>query len=863
MAQGAYNKLSTEDMASPAETEIEMEVGGADEMGDEESLSVDPETGEAEIVIETDAEGAQQIMEALIPHNANLAEHLEESALDELGERLHGYYESDKESRSEWYDTLTTGLRRLGIYKGDDAGDAGVQNVTHPLIIEAATQFQARAMAELFPPGGPVKTRILGESTKDTIAQSRRIEDYMNYQLTVEDRGYYDEQDKKYFRLALSGSEFDKQYYCPSERRVVSRWVKSDDFVMPYTCGGLRHAPRYAHKITYTHAQYRRLVAAGFYKDVCGCEPEDGMVDPTDDLVKSPTSDVVAEITGEQVRHAVDDMDRLHVFAEMHIDLDLPGFEYEYPLPYIVTFDLSTKKVLNVYRNWDEGDDNYKRRVWFTQKDMMPGLGAYGFGLIHCIGGIADAATDILQILIDSGAFSSLSGGFKSKDAKINGEVDFVPGQWKDTEMTADELSRAFFPLPYKEPSNVLLTLLGTLTEFGQRFAATTDTMVGDAANSGPVGTTVALIEQGSKVLSGIHKRLHKALGDELINIAKLNGEYLPEAYPYNVGEGAVLRQDFDGRIDVIPVSDPNIFSSAQRIAMAQTALQLAQSMPDIADRRAAALNLLEAVRFPDPEKVFPKPAEAQRADPISEGVFVFLGRPIKAFLDQDHSAHLAVHQLQLQTMQPPMSNALQAHLQEHMAMMTYMQFAQMGAPLPPINFHAESNEPMLPDLPPMIEVQISQQSAMMAQQIMQQQMQAAQAQQAAQQGQAAQPQVDPVQQAAQQEQLRAQQAQLQEERKNQSFALDQQRKDRALAADIDRKDAMQGLSPQLVKQAEEFITETGVPMSPRELAVLAKALGKPFAEVVQSLSRMMQGGQGGSQFAQTTEFANKEGRYR
>ena len=855
-AQSQYNALEG-DALMAVEVEVEQDESTLGSLMEGESIDVGDD---GEIVIVTDAAGAQEVLEAMIPHGANLADHMPEGELDELGQRLHDYYSADDQSRSEWFETFKTGLERLGIYRGDNASDAGVQTVTHPLMIEAATQFQARAMAELFPPDGPVKTKVVGFQSKDKLEQARRVEDYMNYQLTIEDRAYYDEQDKKFFRLALSGCEFDKQYYCPVERRVLSRWVSSDDFVMPYSCSGLLSAPRVTHRIKLSHSQYRRSVAAQMYRDVCECD--ESLVDPTDDIAKSKTGEIIADITGERIQGAVDDTDKVHVLGEMHVDLDLPGFEYEFPLPYIVTFDLGTKRILSIYRNWREGDELFKRRVWFTQKNMMPGLGAYGFGLIHCIGNLADAATDILRILIDSGAFSSLSGGFKSKDAKTKGEISVEPGQWVDTEMSADELSRAFFPLPFKEPSAVLASLLGTLTELGQRFSATTDTMVGDAANSGPVGTTVALIEQGSKVMSGIHKRLHKALGDELLHIAELNGEWLPEMYPYQVaGEQSVLRQDFDGRVDVIPVSDPNIFSSAQRIAMAQTALQLAQSMPDLADRRTAAINLLDAVRFPDPEKIFPKPADAQRADPTTEGVMVMLGRPIKPFLDQAHDAHLMIHQLQMQQMQGPMAAALQAHIQQHMAMMSYMQMAQMGMPLPPLNFDAESNEPMIPELPPEVENQIAMQSAQMMQQMMQMQAQ----QQAQMQAQAtAQEQgQDPRQAMAQEQEAQQMRLMAEQERKNAAFAAEQQRKDAALAADIDRKDASSGLSPQLVKQAEQFIVDNGLQMSARELAVLAKALAKPFNEVVQALSRMQAGDQRASQFAQATDFHQGGARFR
>jgi hypothetical protein len=458
-----------------------------------------------------------------------------------------------------------------------------------------------------------------------------------------------------------------------------------------------------------------------------------------------------------------------------------------------------------------------------------------------------------LRILLDSGAFATLQGGFKSKDSRIKGDVELSPGVWMDTEMTSDELARAFYTPPFKEPSQVLNQLLSTLVDAGQKFAATTETMTGDAATTGPVGTMVAQIEQGAKVFSGIHKRLHKAFGDEFLHIADLNGEYLPDVYPFRVvtgASGSVLRTDFDGRVDVIPVSDPNIFSSAQRLAMAQTALQLAQAMPDIADRRVAAIGLLEAMNFPDAERMFPKKTEAVRMDPVTEASMVVIGKPIKVYLDQNHQAHIAVHKAQAAQMPPQMQPALNAHLQEHMAMAQYMSLMQQGVPLPPVEFYPEVGQQMYPDLSPEIETQIALAAAQAYQKMAMEQ----QAQQQAQQPPPPpeKPQVDP-----------AAQMQAEQQIKEAAFAADQDRKNRALAADVDRRDALAGLEPQLVRQAEEFIQQAGVQMSPRELAVLSKALGKPFTEVVTAVSRMMMEGQGGSQFPQATEFHSQDPRYK
>lgn len=775
------------------------------------------------------AEGEAQVQVIMFGDNLADDDIIDEKELKKIGARIKELVEQDKETRKEWYDTFKKGLQALGIYCPDDETEAGIRRVTHPLLLEAATQFQARAMAELLPPGGPVKTTTVGEESPMIVAQSTRIQRHMNFQLTIEDRTYYDERDQMLFLLAFSGSEFDKQYHNAATGKNVSRWVRCDHFIVPYDAKNLETAPRYTHEIHMSKNDYRRLVAAGFYAD-----DDEGDACETDPI-EAPMTEELATLDGQAKPATVDDDDKDVVLYETHIDYDLPGFEDDYALPFVITVKESTGQVVGIRRNWKETDPLKQKRIWFSHKKFLPGFGFYGFGFLHCIGNLGEAATEILRILLDSGAFATLQGGFKSKDCRLPGTVTLQPGMWLDTEMTADELQRSFYTPPFKEPSQVLFSLLGSIVTAGQKFAATTETMTGDAATTGPVGTMVAQIEQGSKVFSGIHKRLHKAFGDEFIHLAELNGEHLPDAYPFVVDgkDQSVLRSDYDGRIDVIPVSDPNIFSSAQRMAMAQTALQLSTQMPDIADRREAAIGMLTAMRFPSPEKIFPKKQEAKRTDPITEGSMVMMGKPIKAFLDQNHQAHNIVHQMQIQQMPEQQRPAMVAHLMEHAAMQQYLTFMQQGVPLPPVEFYPETGEPMYPDVPPQIEVQISMRAAQVVQQMMQQQ-QAQQAQQAQQEQQAkgGNPQADAA-----------------------AFQADQQRKDQALAAKVDREDAMAGLSPQLVKQAEDFIAQTGVAMSPRELAVLSKAFGKPFTDVVAALSRMVMAGQGGGPAPIATNF--------
>ena len=837
---------------TPGEIEINFGVTPIDEM---EAFTVDPETGDiTESGAEEDAE-ATEIQNAAF--NDNLACCMEEDDLEDIGTSVLEMVKNDIDSRKDWYEKLKEGLQRLGVYNPDSDADTGIAKVTHPLLLEAATQFQARAMTELLPPGGPVKSFIEGLSDEAVQAQASRVERYMNYQLTIEDRSYYDERDQMMFLLPFTGSEFDKQYYCPATERVLSRWVHCDDFIVPYNTKTLEEATRYTHVVRMTGNQLRAAMAAGVYDEVDLGEPV------STDLSEAPLTSKLQELDG-QIKVDTLDADKEYTLYEVHIDYDVEGLVEAVPLPFMITIDSETGKVLSIYRNWKETDRLQRKRIRFTHKKFLPGFGFYGFGLLHCIGNLGDAASEILRILIDSGAFATLQGGFKSIDAKIKGDVILQPGQWQDTEMTADELQRAFYTPPWKEPSPTLEKLLGVLVDAGQRFASTTETMTGDAATTGPVGTMVAQIEQGSKVFSGIHKRLHKAFGDEFLHIAELNGEYLPDAYPYRTQtqEQNVLRADFDGRVDIIPVSDPNIFSSAQRIALAQSAFQMTTQLPDMGDRREAAVQLLTALRYPNPEKIFPKPADAQRVDPLNEGSVMLMGRPIKAFLDQDHTSHMTVHQGQIQGLPPQYHPLMTAHIAEHMAMAQYMKFVMMGVQLPPVKWDAEKTLPMMPNLPPEIETQIAKASA----QAMQQMMQQLQQQQAAQQGQqpqgGANPQADAA--AATQQKLQAQDAEFKQklQHKDAEFQSEQQRKNAELAANVDREDALSGISPDMVKQAQEFITNSGVQMSPRELAVLSKALGAPFDKVIQAISRMQMGGQGAGPVPIVTNFEQNPARF-
>ncbi len=783
----------------------------------------------------------------------NLAEDIDEDELNAIGAELVELVEQDAKDHAKWYATIARGFKKLGIYSDepDTAGElTDATKVFHPLILEAATQFQARAMAELLPPGGPVKVTIIGKQTDEKLAQQLRVEQHMNYQLTVEDRGYYDDKDSMFYRLGFTGSEFDKQWFDPVKGKNRSRWVKCENFLVPVSATSLEDAPRYAEKLSWTRNQFKKLVRAGFYRDLdlpvttAGGEPDE-----------NPITAEVRHLQGEDDVRVVSEKEN-YAFYEVYVDYEVPGDEDPdgIALPYVITVDADTHKVASIYRNWKEDDEAKEKRVWHTHKKFLPGLGFYGWGLFHCIGGLGETATEIVNLLLDAGAFSSLQGGFKSKDIKMKGDVTLTPGEWQDTEMTAEELQKGFYTPPFREPSPTLNVLLGAVTQMGQRFASTTDTMVGDSAPTGPVGTTVALIEQGSKVYTGIHKRLHKAMGDEFIHLADLNGEHLPESYPYQTedDEQYVLKTDYDGRVDIIPVSDPNIFSSAQRLATAQALLQMGGQPGSTLDRYEIDRAMLLALRVPNLDRLQPVPADAPMTDPLTEGVLCLSGRPVKAFEQQNHGAHIAVHQMQIaqfEQMAPDAMQSMQAHLQEHLAMAMYLEYSQrMGAPLPSLNWGVGETEQLAnEEVPPPVQDQIALRAAQIAQQFLQQLM-AQKAQQQAPGGGGEDPQAKA---AAAAQDLQHKDAKFQQEmqHKDAAFKADLERKSVQTQADIARDDFIGDtelkIDPELLAQAKEYVLQTGIQVPPKKLAAASQVLGKPFADVIKALSIMMLQGQG------------------
>jgi len=615
-------------------------------------------------------------------HYSNLAEELENQEVLNIGKSLIKAFEDDKASRKDWEDQYSKGLKMLGVVVEDRQDPfPGASGVHHPLMSEAATQFQARAISEMFPAGGPVKTQIIGKQSDKKLEQAQRVQDFMNYQVTNQITDYFNELDQLLYYLALAGSAFKKIYFDNSLDRICSKFVPADQFVISMENTDLETAERYTQVMKQTTNEIKRKQIEGFYRDVPVTQNQGGQ----------STADVV-EKTLQKLEGMTPSMaDKIHTILEIHADLDLGEDESGLALPYIVTVDYESGQTLAIRRNWKEDDPLKKKRTYFIHYKYLPGLGFYGSGLIQSIGGLQHASTGALRALLDSAAFANLNGGFKAKGARIEGgDITVSPGEWVDVEAYGDDLRKSFIPLPFKEPSPTLLQLLGVLTESGRRFASIADAMVGQSAGSGPVGTTIALIEQGSKVFSAIHKRLHQAQGREFKLIYELNGEYLDDEYPYDViGERKTIRRkDFNDAVDVVPVSDPNIFSQAQRIALAQTGLQLAQQAPNIIDTKEAYRRFLQSLNIPDYQDLIIQDEETPRRDPVSENMALLNGKPIKVFEDQDHQAHIAVHQ---QFMMDPRFGGnpqarevlyplMMAHLGQHMA---YLYQQQMQAQVP------------------------------------------------------------------------------------------------------------------------------------------------------------------------------------
>lgn len=654
--------------------------------------------------------------------DANLAEDIDEKQSSRKAGILTGYFENDESARSEWKERYKQGLLTLDPEGGMDENEEerairGLSTVVHPLIAEAATQFNAKAIAELYPAGGPVKTTIIGEPNEETEDQARRVKEFMNYQIMEQMPEYFPDLDQMLFHLPLVGQTFKKVWWDANLNRQCSQFVKAEDFVVAPESKDLHTSPRYTHIIKMPKNDYNRYVAAGWYL------PTEYTGDGTDD------DDGFTSQRIEGIDKDDDSDDDVMTLLEMHCYEAFEGIdgiedeesENLVMLPYVITIDYDSEKIVAIRRNWDEEDEDKKRRDWFVSYKFLPGLGFYGFGLYHMIGGLGRAATGSLRALLDSAAFANMQGGFKLKGRVSGGDIDINPGEFVDLDATVDDVNKAIMPLPFKEPSQSLFNLLGFIVQAGQRFASTSDLNVGDVNPNAPVGSTVALIEQGSKAFSAIHKRLHYSQGQEFKLLAKLNAEHLEESFQFSVAGSSetIFATDFDDRVDIIPVSDPNIFSTAQRIAQAQAILQMAQSAPQLHDLYEAYKRMYEAIRIPNIDEILIKPEEAPRTDPIDENMSIMYGKPIKAFPEQDHEAHIAVH---IQFMQDPslagnpaaqtMQPILIAHIAEHVALLYRQRMeASINMPLPPLP-NLRDPKFAMKDIDPEMDMLISQRAA-------------------------------------------------------------------------------------------------------------------------------------------------------
>lgn len=621
---------------------------------------------------------AQEEEEQEMPFDANLVEYLDDYVLGSISKKLINDVENDKESRKEWMKTYTDGLKYLGMRFDEQRSQPfeGSSGVIHPILAESVTQFQAQAYKELLPAQGPVKTQIVGQRDANTEMQAERVAEFMNYYIMNEMPEYDPELDQLLFYLPLSGSAFKKVYYDASIRRPVSKFVPSEDLLVPYEATDLLSAERVTHIVSMSNNEVRKLQLSGFYADIelTGSEVE----------TRDTVTEEIDKIQGVEPEYNNDEQRRLyeiHTVAEIEgfEDLDENGEPTGLKLPYIITIDESSQRVLSIRRNY-EPDDPIKNKInYFVQYKFLPGLGFYGLGLSHMIGGLSKATTSILRQLIDAGTLSNLPAGFKARGIRIRDEASpLQPGEFRDIDAPGGALRDALMPLPYKEPSGVLFSLLGLLVDSGKRFASIADMNIGDSNAAMPVGTTVALLEKGTKVMSAIHKRLHYSQRTEFKILARVFGEFLPPVYPYETGSGSkeIKLEDFSNKVDVIPVSDPNIFSMSQRIVMAQELLTMVQSNPEIHGpqgiyeayyRMYSALGVdnIEALLLP-PQDMTPKPVDAG-----IENSGLLQGIPANAFAEQNHEAHIEAHKSLFLTqgvqMNPQLQSMIIAHVMQHL----------------------------------------------------------------------------------------------------------------------------------------------------------------------------------------------------
>ena len=609
-------------------------------------------------------------------HFANIAELLPDDVIDPIGSELNENYMQYKPSRKDWEDTYTKGLDLLGFkYVNPTQPFQGASGATHPVLAEAVTQFQAQAYKELLPAMGPVRTQVLGKPSRQKEEQSMRVKNFMNYQLMDVMKEYEPEFDQMLFYLPLAGSAFKKVYYDELLGRAVSKFVQADDLVVPYTATSLADAEAVIHVIKMSENDLRKKQVSGFYRDI---EVKPGYDQETEIEKKERQLEGVKKTQDEDV----------FTILECHVNLDIEGFEdmkegepTGIKLPYIVTIEEGSRQVLSIKRNYKQEDPLKLKIQYFVHFRFLPGMGFYGFGLIHMIGGLSRTATTALRQLLDAGTLSNLPAGFKQRGIRVRDEAQAIqPGEFRDVDAPGGNIKDAFMTLPFKEPSQTLLSLMGTVVQAGQRFAAIADMQVGDGNQQAAVGTTIALLERGSRVMSAIHKRLFVALKQEFNLLAGVFKTYLPPEYPYDVvgAQRNVKVTDFDDKVDIVPVADPNIFSQSQRISMAQTELQLAQANPQMHNMYEAFYAMYSAIGVKEIDKILPPPPQPTPLDPAVENIMALTSKPFQAFKGQNHQAHITSHlnfmATNLARNNPMILGALEKNCFEHISMMAQEQ---------------------------------------------------------------------------------------------------------------------------------------------------------------------------------------------
>ena len=666
-------------------TRTKLEVPSEEELQEVTVQEEQPEKGPVEVVPEEDGGATIDFEPGAInipgteSHFDNLADILPDDVLDPVGNEMTQNYMDYKGSRKEWEQSYIQGLDLLGFkYENRTEPFQGASGATHPVMAEAVTQFQAQAYKELLPVDGPVRTQIIGVKNPQTEQQATRVKDFMNYLIMDQMKEYEAEFDSMLFHLPLAGSTFKKVYYDTNMGRAVSKFVPADELIVPYTATSLDDAEAIIHTIKISENELRKQQVNGFYRDVELGPPG---TDTNNELAKKERELEGSKKTGKN--------EPVYTLLECHVNLDLEGFEEVgadglptgIKLPYIVTVEEGNRKVLSIRRNYAPNDLKKRKIQYFVHFKFLPGLGFYGFGLIHMIGGLSRTATSALRQLLDAGTLSNLPAGFKQRGVRVRDEAAPIqPGEFKDVDAPGGSLRDAFFPLPYKEPSQTLLNLLGIVVQAGQRFAAIADMQVGDSNQQAAVGTTIALLERGSRVMSAIHKRCYAAMKSEFKILAKVVAQYLPPEYPYDVVGGArnIKQADFDDRVDIIPVADPNIFSMSQRITLAQTQLQIATSNPQAHNMYQVYRTMYEAIGVKNIDAILPAPAPSAPMDPSMEHIMAMTGKPFQAFPGQDHRAHITSHLNFMATNMvrnnPMMMGAIQKNILEHISLMAQEQ---------------------------------------------------------------------------------------------------------------------------------------------------------------------------------------------